>query len=99
MPPLVQFDPTGSLLGDEVRVASFLSLAFPRMSKLWNRRTTAQWREGIDREFKAMHSVFVRVRSQERAYARRHGRRLREPDLGIELGDAAGPPGDGPTQG
>lgn len=79
VPALASFDATGSLLGDRVGVASFLSLLFPRLSELTDNHVAAQgWVE-----VKNLHSGLVRVRSQERTWAQRHGWRLREPDLSI----------------
>lgn len=76
---LRKFDGSGSLRWNEARVASVISLLFPQLSVL----TGGYGWLDID----SLYLRFVRIRAQERAHAEKRGKRLREPDLYVELGD------------
>lgn len=71
---LVEFDAKGSLLGDTVCVASFLSLIFPRLQTIWPSEP-GWW------EMQKLYEWLVRVRAQERAFGQRSGRQSRSPDV------------------
>lgn len=83
--PLQTFIATGSLVGDKARTASILSLLFPRLSEISNRLAIQGWWD-----ISQYHSRIVRVRTQERACAEREGKRMREPDFNVELGQVFG---------
>ncbi|OJT06374.1 hypothetical protein TRAPUB_2775 [Trametes pubescens] len=75
-PALQEFDATGSLFGDPMSIASFLSLLFPQLGVIWN-HAASRGARGMPVLF---HAWFTRVRRQERAWALKERMRLREPD-------------------
>lgn len=74
VPALLDFDTTGSLLGDPVCIASFLSLLFPQLREIRNDSVSEAWWDVTD-----SFSLFARVRTQERRWGLRKGMQLREP--------------------
>lgn len=74
VPALLDFDATGSLLGDPVCIASFLSLLFPQLREIRNDSVSEAWWDVTD-----SFSFFARVRAQERVWGLRKGMQLREP--------------------
>lgn len=75
VPALLDFDTTGSLLGDPVCIASFLSesLLFPQLREIRNTSVSeARW--DVTNSF----SFFARARAQERVWGLRKGMQLRE---------------------
>ncbi|KAL1948833.1 hypothetical protein VTO73DRAFT_10639 [Trametes versicolor] len=72
---LRELDVRGSVLGfRRSAIASFLSIAFPHLERMWDPTEPAAWREVA-----FYYKWFLQVRTQERAYAHRSGRRLRAP--------------------
>ncbi|OJT06376.1 hypothetical protein TRAPUB_2777 [Trametes pubescens] len=67
VPALVEFDARGSLLGDTVGVASFLSLVFPGLEIILPLEP-GWW------EMQRLYRWLVRVRAQERAFGQKSGR-------------------------
>ncbi|KAL1948880.1 hypothetical protein VTO73DRAFT_10686 [Trametes versicolor] len=73
---LVEFNSKGSLLGDMLAIASFLSLVFPGLRTF---RNPSHDLECLEME--RVHKRLVRVRAQEREFGRRAGWQYRLPDM------------------